>query len=374
MSETNPFAEIVGRILDGEAPENVRAAAARGALPLPRPTLVRLQVFLLEDPDEGIRENAKQALDGLDSPAIREVLSDRAIPAEVVVHFAKRAARDETLAERVAFHPSAPLGALAVLAATGSAAIIELVLTNEERLLVEPVLLERLMLNPALRIDQRGRILELLDRVGKTQQRRDEAEQQEEQADDEMGVETSTEDLEEVARLLEVDVGELLSASEILDPEEFEESDDPEIRDAYRKILRLNTAQKAILAMKGNREERMILIRDSNRTVAVGVLKNGRITEPEIESIAKMRNVTDEVLRQVGSSREWTKNYSVIISLVHNPRTPQGVSMNFVNRLVNRDLKVLLGSREVPELIRRMARRTLDTRTQSQRVSFKKKK
>jgi hypothetical protein len=373
LSESNPFVEIVGRILDGKAPANIRAAAAHGALPLPRPTLVRLQIFLLKDPDEEIRDSAKAALGELDTQAIREVLSDRSIPGEVIVHFAKLAAREETLAERVAFHPSAPLSAMAVLAATGSAAIIELVLTNEERLLVEPVLLERLMLNPALRTDQRGRILELLQRVSKNQQRQAEDQQEADQAGEVATDKTLTEDLEEVARLLEVDVGELLSASEILDPEEFEESDEPEIRDAYRKILRLNTAQKAILAMKGNREERMILIRDSNRTVSVGVLRNGRITEPEIESIAKMRNVNDGVLRQVGSSREWTKNYTVILSLIHNPRTPQGISMNFVKRLVTRDLKFLVGSREVPELIRRMARRTLDTRTQSQRVSFKKK-
>ncbi len=125
--------------------------------------------------------------------------------------------------------------------------------------------------------------------------------------------------------------------------------------------------------MKGNREERMILVRDTNRTVAIGVLKNGRITEPEIETIAKMRNVHDEVLRHIGSTREWTKNYKVVLSLLTNPRTPQGVSMNFVSRVSTRDLKILVGSREVPELIRRMARRTLDTRTQSQRVSFKRK-
>ena len=72
MSESNPFVEIVGRILDGQAPANVRAAAARGALPLPRTTLVRLQVFLLKDPDEEIRKSAKQALEGLDSETIKE--------------------------------------------------------------------------------------------------------------------------------------------------------------------------------------------------------------------------------------------------------------------------------------------------------------
>ena len=136
----------------------------------------------------------------------------------------------------------------------------------------------------------------------------------------------------------------------------------------------MNTAQKAILAMKGGREERMILVRDSNRTVAIGVLKNGRLTDSEIEAIAKMRNVRDEVLRQLGTAREWTKSYQVIHSLVHNPRTPQGVSMNFVGRMSTQDLRVLVTNREVPELIRRMARRTLDTRTQAQRVSFKKKK
>ena len=59
MSESNPFVEIVGRILDGKAPANMRAAAAHGALPLPRPTLVRLQIFLLKDPDEEIRDSAK---------------------------------------------------------------------------------------------------------------------------------------------------------------------------------------------------------------------------------------------------------------------------------------------------------------------------
>ncbi len=164
-----------------------------------------------------------------------------------------------------------------------------------------------------------------------------------------------------------------MSASEILGGEEFEESDDPDVRSMYRKILSLNAAQKAILAMKGGREERMILIRDSNRTVALGVLKNGRLTKNEVESIAKMRNVQDEVLRHIGLSREWTKSYAVIVSLVSNPRAPRTVSMNFVNRLSNHDLKAVAQSREVPELIRRMARRTLEMRTQPKRFQYKKK-
>jgi hypothetical protein len=367
VSDTSPFDAIVGRIFDGEASLNVRAAAARGALPLPRATLIQIYVRLLKDDDEEVRGAAKQSLDGLSQDAVGEALEDPDCRPEVLTHFARHAARQENLAEKLAFHPAVPAQALEILAFAGSAPVLELVLTNQERLLAQPALLEKLMLNPALRAEQRGRILELLDRVSKeTRGGGDE---------EEPGAEAGTEeaDLEETARLLDVDVGDLLSYSEIMDGEEFAESEDPEIRNTYQKIITLNAAAKAILAMKGGREERMILVRDTNKVVALAVLKNGRITEQEVESIAKMRNVTEEVLRSVGNSREWTKNYPVILALVTNPRTPQGVTTNFISRLTNRDLKAVFMSRDIPELIRRMARRTHDIRTQPQSGKLRKK-
>jgi hypothetical protein len=155
--------------------------------------------------------------------------------------------------------------------------------------------------------------------------------------------------------------------------EEFLESEDMDLRNAYQKIITLNAAQKAILAMKGGREERLILIRDTNKVVAMAVLRNGRLTETEVESIAKMRNVTDEVLRQVGSNRDWTKSYPIILALLNNPRTPPSVATNFVSRLQNRDLKNLANNRDVPELIRKMAKRTHTTRTQPQTRQYRKK-
>ena len=370
MTQVDPFDEILSRIQEGRAPKPLRAAAARGALPLPRTALIRLQILLLGDADAGIAAAAKDELDRLEVEGVREVLGERATPGEVLGFFARRAARDESLAEQLAFHPAAPVEALGLLAATGSAAVVELVLTNEERLIAEPRIVERLMTNPALRTDQRARILELLERLTRTELRR--------RAEENRLAETAgaygEPPIDELARILEVDVGELLSASEILGAEEFAESDDPLVRDAYRRILRLNTAQKAILAMRGGREERMILVRDSNRTVALGVLKNGRLTEPEVEAIAKMRNIHSDVLRQVGGTRDWSKSTGVVTSLVNNPRTPQDVSMNFVNRLSIHDLKVVTMNRDIPELIRRMAKRTLETRTQPARGPLNKRK
>jgi hypothetical protein len=364
MSEPTPLETLVNGIVGGRANEQVRSAAARGALPLPRPTLVRLQILLLEDAAEPIRAAARASLDGLSKDEVLEVLAEPDCFPEVLAHYARTASRDEAMAEQIAFHRTAPKKALATLAANGNAAVIDLVMTNQERLLVEPALLELLILNPALRPDQRSRLLELLERASKLA---------EERSGPGGEAESGADEYEEAARLLQVDVGDLLSTSEILGAEELECSEDLEIRNAYAKIITLNSAQKAILAMKGGREERLILVRDTNKVVALGVLKNPRINEQEIQGIAKMRNVTDEVLRQVGSSRAWTKSYPVILALINNPRTPQSVSMNFIPRLSNRDLKSLSKNRDIPELIRRSAGRTLDVRTQRQAGPFRKR-
>jgi hypothetical protein len=360
------FTAMLDRILSGGAPLPLRSAAARGALPLSRAVLTRLYLHLRTDPDEGVRFEAESSLGQLTSEVLLEVLSDPACDPLVLEHFVPMALRDPQLAEKVVFHANANANTLSILAAEGNAAVLDLVLTNQERLLATPGLVDKLSVNPALRADQRGRLLDLIDRFFQG-----EAERAAEAAGPGVAVE-ETINAEQVAKLLEINVGELFAASEIMDAEEFAQSPDLTVRSAYKKILTLNTAQKAILAMKGGREERTILVRDTNKVVALSVLKNARLTEGEVESIASMRNVSDEILRTVGINREWSKNYAVSLNLVRNPRTPPGISTNFINRLNNKDLKILAGDRNVPEIIRRMAKRTFELRTQKAAVNFRK--
>ncbi len=367
MSTPAPADALVQRILAGDAPAPLRAAAARGALPLPRAALVRLFIHLGADPDEQIRSDAAASLAALTGDAIREVLADPSCPGEVLTHFAPVAAKNESLAEMVAFHPGVPDAALHTLASEGNASVIELVLTNQERLLSSPGILDRLSTNPALRADQRGKILDLLARFFKPSAEGSKGEEAP------AGATEVSDDPAEAARILEVDVGDLYASSEILDGDEFERSDDHRMRSVYRKILTLNTAQKALLAMKGGREERTILVRDSNKVVALAVFRNPRLTEEEVESIAAMRNVAEEVLRTVATNREWSMNYAVMATLVRNPRTPQGLASNFVPHLTNKDLKLITMDRNVPEMIRRNAKRTFDLRTQKTTPLHRKK-
>ena len=366
----NPMELLVTRILQGNAPPQARAAAARGALPIARADLVRLFVFLLADEDQAIRKDAAASLAGLDDAALAEVFGAKDCTPEVFDYFSRSAVAEGngSLAARIAYHPSAPSEALATLAGSGDPEILALLLTNQDRLLSTPSLIDLLLANPALQADQRSWIEETRSRDERKKEGEPEAEEPPAAEGEEPDI-----TVEEVAKILNVDIGELMTASEIAGGDEFQQADvSDEIRGAYQKIMTLNTAQKAILAMKGGREERAILIRDTNRVVAMAVMKNPRMPEGEVEAIAAMRNVHEEVLRSIGANREWTKNYTVALALVRNPRTPPGLSTNFISRLNNRDLKFLSKDKNVPEIIRRMAKKTTDLREQRSRVSFKK--
>jgi hypothetical protein len=119
------------------------------------------------------------------------------------------------------------------------------------------------------------------------------------------------------------------------------------------------------LATKGTREQRALLVRDSNKMVSIAVLSSPKLSESEVEAFARMGNVSEEVLRIIANNRNWTKNYPVILALVRNPKTPVALSMNFIQRLNIRDLKALGTDRNVPESLR-VAARKFTVKQQSQ--------
>lgn len=111
------------------------------------------------------------------------------------------------------------------------------------------------------------------------------------------------------------------------------------------------------LAMKGTREQRAQLVRDSNRMVATAVLSSPKLTDSEVEAFVKMGNVSEEVLRIIGSNRSWLKNYGVMLGLAKNPKTPPGIAMQLLHRLNERDVKMLSTDRNIPEALRLVAKK-----------------
>ncbi len=129
-----------------------------------------------------------------------------------------------------------------------------------------------------------------------------------------------------------------------------------------QKIQTLTVSERVQLAMKGSREVRGILIKDTNKEVMLSVLDNQKITDTEIELIARSRSVHEEALRRISKNREWLKCYAVVHALVTNPKTPPGISVGMIGDIKTRDLIILEKNKNVPEIIRGATKRLLQAR------------
>ncbi len=95
-------------------------------------------------------------------------------------------------------------------------------------------------------------------------------------------------------------------------------------------------------------------------------MRNPRINEQEIESIASMRNLDDEVMRLISRKREWMAKYNILLTLARNPKCPIGIVLPLINRLTLRDLKGLKDDKGVSEAVRTAARKAFVQRSQKQ--------
>jgi hypothetical protein len=139
-------------------------------------------------------------------------------------------------------------------------------------------------------------------------------------------------------------------------PEETAPEDQQSV---FMRVSAMSVPEKVKAAMKGSREMRAILIRDPNKLVALSVLSGPKVSDTEVEGYARMGSVSEDVLRAIASRRAWMKNYSVVLALVKNAKTPVTITMNLLARLREPDLKRLSTDRNVPEVLRLTARKKL---------------
>jgi hypothetical protein len=136
--------------------------------------------------------------------------------------------------------------------------------------------------------------------------------------------------------------------------------EEPGPPDSEHKLLSsLSVLDRMKLAMKGTREQRAQLVRDTNRLVAAAVLSSPKLNEAEVETFTKMGTVSEDTLRSIGHNRAWLKNYGIVLGLCRHPKTPPAISMHLMHRLNERDLKGLTTDRNVQEGLRALARKIL---------------
>lgn len=339
---TNPFVEQFRR---GGVPTDIRLMAAQGALPLKPEDLLELLTYLVKDPEAAVEQAAKAALTGFPAGELLPILKSRdtspAVLAWAVTFRPERELRETTLQ-----NTSLADEVIESLAPSLSTELAELVVINQVRLLRRTSLLEALEANASLSNDQKRRLRELRETFRVSAQG-----QPPPAAAPSPPPEPSLAVSEPLVDAPRTEPEAL--ATYLADEERHEE----EKINTVQKIYRMNTAEKLIAALKGNRQERAILVRDPNRLVALAALGSPRVTEPEIEAFSAMKNISDQILREIGNHREWTKKYQVVSNLVRNPRTPIAISMGLVSRLSPRDMKAVTLDKNVPEAIRKAAKK-----------------
>ncbi len=126
-----------------------------------------------------------------------------------------------------------------------------------------------------------------------------------------------------------------------------------------QKISRMTVGERVQLALKGSREERLILIRDGVKVVSIAVLQSPRSSEQDVEMYASMRNVGEHVLRGIAGSRRFMRRYVMKRLLTANPRCPIDVALSLVMELLVSDLDNLSKNKNVSDTVCKFAFRML---------------
>ena len=274
--------------------------------------------MLAEEKDELLQERASNALLSQPVTALVEALGGDA-PATALFRYCRQHLIEKPdIAYAMARHPRCPPQLLPAVSRNLSPAGVQDLMNDLDRLSSQPNLASALLHSATLTADQREQLRELLEQDTKSKTPYPDAE--------------SGEDQQKRVTLLQ-------------------------------RLSKMRVVERVQLALKGNREERLMLIRDPCKVVQRAVLQSPRLSEREVESFASMANLSEDVLRIIGRNRVFIGNATVVRNLMNNAKTPLEISLHFLPNCTAQDLKALTLNRNIQETLRSMA-----TRLQRQRA------
>lgn len=342
--------------VDPKAPVPLRMMAAKSLVPLSPPQMVGALYMLTFDPDKNVRETAAKTAATLQDRIAATAFRDEGVQPPVLGWMLDLHGTKEAYAEMLVLNATTPDDAVARLAKTCPPKVAEIISQNQLRILRHEDIIRQLTLNPnaspAL-IDsvcdfavRSGLVLADVPQMKAARVRLFGPEAAEKPPDPGP---TAEEVLQEMG-------------SELTE-EGKAPLDDGKRKTLTQRIMNMNIAQKIKLATMGNKEARSLLLRDSNKLVAVAAIRSPRITDGEVLAVANNRAANDDVLRVVYNNREWVKMYAVKIALIKNPKTPLAMTMRWLSTIHDAELKDLARSKNVPSGVQQLAKKMVEKKT-----------
>lgn len=375
VDSDSPFGDILNDIQHNKLDDEQKLILAKGLLPLDPEMLAVALVFLMKDSNTTISTTARDTILELPLSIISNLATNRHTHPDALDMLSRLRIGDDLILEAIVLNPVTSDETISYIAKHGSLKIVDIVANNQERMLRYPLLIRSILENPNTSPFVRMRLEMYVQEQKEQQKAKEEAAAsaaaihaeiaQTKAVETKEGTSSSTASPTATrAATTEIKPAEKQPkpAARVTDEEairlfEEDESIDEAGFSIQHKVQNMTVSERIKLAMQGNREERMYLIREMNRLVALAALHSPKTTEDEIEQIAKMKNVIDDVLREIGNNREYLQNPAIRKALIENPRTPIGVSLTLLKYLTEKEIGGLSRNRNIPEAIRSAAHR-----------------
>jgi hypothetical protein len=367
------------KILDPAGPAPLKQMAAKGVVPGLRPGEIVTVIALLAQGEGPTAATATETLGKLPKPLIAGALAGELHP-WVLDRLTLTYANDFNFIGQFLQHRSLANETVAELAGVANEGVAELIATNEERLLANPKIIEKLYLNKSTRMSTADRIIELAvrNKIELT------------------GIPAFREAAAAIAKELVAEATEertfdddqfdelhnIAATTQLAPDEDTHVVDEAGKEQVTQKAKALNgiwaemrppgkirLLQLGVDSFKRDNPDfegtldaaavRMLGVRDPNPLVAVAAVKSPSITESEIQRIAGMRNVSEDVLRIIAMNRDYTRSYAIKYALVANPRTPFAFASQWVTHLRESDLRNVAKSKDVAGAVANAARNQL---------------
>jgi len=242
---------------------------------------------------------------------------------------------------RAVHNQALPYEFLLKIAEKGDEAALEILLENQIKLIAYPQIMDVMEVNPNITPFIKGKVEEIREfylRGG----------QAEEIPLDDV--------LEGVQQAL---AEEKKGTEEVSTGDEADEIPLEEVKEKALTMLQIinqmSVPERVRMALAGDRTQRTILIKDSNKMVSDAVIASPKITKDEIVLIVRDKSIPGDIINRIANHREWIRDYAVILGLTENPKTPVKNALALIKNLHTRDLRMLSTNKNASPVIRTLA-------------------
>ncbi len=341
--------------VDPKAPVPLRMMGAKGLVPVTPPDACYMVALLAQDPDPSVAETALATSSGLPDKVLSVALREEAMNPRVLDFLAQRLEGKDNYLELIILNNATPDFTVARIASTASQRLAEIAAQNQMRLLRHDAILRALCGNPNAQGALIDGVCDFAVRSGLVMDELEPMKAARIRVFGEKAPPAPSE--EEKTKLAE----EILQAVAEEQRTAGTESVEAKTR-AGGAWNRMTVVAKVRKASFGEPAFRILGLRDPNRMVAMAAVTSPRMTDNEIEIVARSRAVHPDVLRFVYENREWTKGYPIKLALVRNPKVPMPVANRFLQLLRESDQRLILNDRNVPAGVRNQAKALLSTK------------